>query len=214
MDFRQMTPTAWWRVPMESQVGKLPVNLPAQYRLHKMMLQQCQFAKPKKYWVLKGFHQARMRMLFETYPDARIIWTHRDPVQVIASTITMSGSLTRMLTGEVDWNAVADRFVAGNSAGLANVLADPIIDDPRIHHVRYVDLVADPIGTLRGFYEKYDMPFGEDTEAAMRGYLANNKSDRYGKFRYSTDILNADIAALHDRFAPYRERFGLEIEKK
>ena len=48
----------------------------------------------------------------------------------------------------------------------------------------------------------------------MRDYLANNRSDRHGKFRYSTDILNTDIAALHERFAPYRKRFGLEIENR
>ena len=58
------------------------------------------------------------------------------------------------------------------------------------------------------------MPFNSDTEAAMRGYLQNNKADRYGKFRYSTDVIGADIAALHAQFAPYRERFGLEIEKR
>ena len=92
-DFRGLTPTAWWRVPMEMQVGKLPLDGKAQYRLHKMMLQQCQFGREKKYWVLKGFHQARMRELFAAYPDACVIWTHRDPVQVIASTVMLSGNL-------------------------------------------------------------------------------------------------------------------------
>jgi hypothetical protein len=164
--------------------------------------------------VLKGFHQLRMRKLFETYPDARVIWTHRDPVQVIASTIMLTGNLDEMLSGPVDWHAVAEQYLAGVGAGLDQVLADPIIDDPRIHHVRYADLVADPIGTLRTFYGKYGMPFGPETEAAMRDYMANNPSDRHGKFRYSTDVLNTDIQALHDRFAPYRERFSLEIEKR
>ena len=102
-DFRQLTPTAWWRVPMPMQVGKLPFDSKAQYRLHKMMLQQCQYGREKKYWVLKGFHQARMKVLFETYPDACVIWTHRDPVQVIASTVMLSGNLNQMLSGHVDW---------------------------------------------------------------------------------------------------------------
>ena len=213
-DFRALTPTAWWRVPTPMQVGKLPTDQSAQYRLHKLMLQTCQYNRPKKYWVLKGFHQLRMRKLFETYPDARVIWTHRDPVQVIASTIMLSGNLDEMLAGGVDWDALAQQFIAGVGAGLDQVLADPIIDDPRIHHVRYADLVTDPIATLRTFYDKYAIPFGEKTEAAMRGYMAENRSDRHGKFRYSTDVLKTDIAALHDRFAPYRQRFGLEVEQR
>jgi hypothetical protein len=213
-DFRAMTPTAWWRVPMKITSSGLPLDPPSQYRLHKMMLQQCQFGRPKKYWVLKGFHQARMKALFEAYPDARVIWTHRDPVQVAASSIVMMGRLDEMLVGRVDWEALAGEFLKGFSAGLARVLNDPILDDPRIHHVRYADLVADPIGVLRGFYEKYAMPFGPDTEQAMRDYAARNKPDRYGKFRYSPEILNTDIEALHVSFARYRARFGLEIEHR
>ena len=54
-DFRGMTPTAWWRVPMGVQVGNLPADAAAQYRLQKMMLQQCQYARPQKHWALKAF---------------------------------------------------------------------------------------------------------------------------------------------------------------
>jgi hypothetical protein len=213
-DFRVLTPTAWWRVPMGPKFAGLPADPRAQYRIHKMMLQQCQYARPKKYWVLKGFHQARMQALFEAYPDARIIWAHRDPVQVIASRIVLSGELVEMLAGQVDWKEHARIHREAATAGYLNTLSDPMIDDPRIHHMRYRDLVSDPVGALRQFYEKYDMSFGPETEGAMRDYLRNNKADRYGKFRYSTDVIDADTDALHATFAPYRQRFGLEIEQK
>ena len=45
-DFRVMTPTAWWRVPMQSLVGGLATDATAQYRLHKAMLQQLQYRAP------------------------------------------------------------------------------------------------------------------------------------------------------------------------
>jgi hypothetical protein len=213
-DFRVMTPTAWWRVPMGMNVGGLPMDSRAQYRIHKMMLQQFQFNRPKKYWVLKGFHGARLEALFETYPDARIIWTHRDPVQTIASRIVLTGELVEGLTGQVDWKEQARVQLAMSRAGFQSTLSNPLVNDPRIHHVRYTDFVSDPVGTIGAFYKKYAIPFGPETEAAMRGYLQSNKSDRYGKFRYSTDIINENIGALHEEFAPYRKRFGLEIEKR
>ena len=53
-DFRVMTPTAWWRVPMQSLVGGLATDATAQYRLHKAMLQQLQYNRPRKYWVSEG----------------------------------------------------------------------------------------------------------------------------------------------------------------
>lgn len=59
-DFRVMTPTAWWRVPMQTVVGGLPTDPRAQYRIHKAMLQQFQYNRPRKYWVLKGFHGLRL----------------------------------------------------------------------------------------------------------------------------------------------------------
>jgi hypothetical protein len=213
-DFRVLTPTAWWRAPISPKFAGLPSDPRAQYRLHKMMLQQCQYARPKKYWVLKGFHQTRMRALFEAYPDAHVIWVHRDPVQVIASRIVLSGELAEMLAGEIDWKAHAAVHREAAIAGYLATLKDPMVDDPRIHHVRYRDFVGDPVGALRGFYEKGGIPFGAETEGAMRDYLANNRADRYGKFRYSTDVIDADIEALHAAFAPYRERFGVEIEHK
>ena len=51
----------------------------------------------------------------------------------------------------------------------------------------------------------------------MRDYLANNSGDRYGKFRYSTWLLTdigENIDDLHEEFAPFRERFGVSIEKR
>lgn len=213
-DFRVMTPTAWWRVPMGMNIGGLPSDAAAQYRIHKMMLQQCQFGRPAKYWVLKGFHGTRLKALFETYPDARIIWVHRDPVQCIASRIVLTGELVEALSGQVDWKEQARIHLAASRAGFQATLSNPMIDDPRIHHVRYPDFTADPVGTIRGFYEKYSVPFGPDTEAAMRGYLRNNAADRYGKFRYSTDVIGADIQSLHAEFELYRRRFGLSIEHR
>lgn len=213
-DFRVMTPTAWWRVPMGMNIGGLPMDPRAQYRLHKLMLQQFQYGRPRKYWVLKGFHAARLEALFETYPDARIIWVHRDPVQCTASRIVLTGELVEALSGHIDWKEQARVHLAASRASFQATLNNPWVDDPRIHHVRYTDFTADPVGTIRGFYEKYDVPFGPDTETAMRSYLRNNKADRYGKFRYSTDVIGVDVAALHAEFEPYRRRFGLEIERR
>lgn len=213
-DFRVMTPTAWWRTPVGINVGNLPADPRAQYRLHRMMLQQFQYARPKKYWVLKGFHNARLTELFATYPDARIIWTHRDPVQVIASRIAMVAELVEGLTGHVDWKAIARQQLAMARESFKATMTGPLVDDPRIHHVRYKDFTADPVGTIRGFYAKYAMPWSDETERAMRDYLANNKGDRYGKFVYSTEMIGEDIETLNAEFAAYRQRFDVEIEHR
>lgn len=215
MDFRVMTPTAWWKTPIGMYVGGLPTDDHAQYRIHKMMLQHCQHGRPKKRWALKGFHGPRLQAFFDTYPDARLIWTHRDPVQVTASRIGMAAALTKAFArGKVDLAQQAGIHLAATRAGINDTMNNPLIDDPRIFHVRYKDFTSDPVGTIGRFYDFCGLPFTAAAEQAMRDYLDNNKGDRYGKFVYSADDIGVDIEALHREFAPYRERFNLDIEKR
>jgi hypothetical protein len=216
-DFRVMTPTAWWRVPMQSLVGGLATDARAQYRLHKAMLQQLQYRRPRKYWVLKGFHGFRLNEMFETYPDATLLWLHRDPVQVAASRTMMMADIMDGIVGPVDLLAEAKKHLEMTRASIANTMTDPMVDDPRILHIRYTDFVADQVTTLRRYYAFGGRGLTAHAESAMRSYLADNRGDRHGKFRYSTQLLidiGEDLDALHEEFRPFRERFGVEIENR
>jgi len=213
-DFRVLTPTAWWRVPSGMVIGGLPTDPPAQYRIHQMMLQAIQHGQPKKKWVLKGFHAARFPAMFAAYPDARVLYIHRDPVQVIASRIRMAADLCEGLTGSVDLSAQARIHLAASRAGFQALMNNPMMEDPRVHHVRYPDFMADPVGTIRRFHEFAAYPWIAAAEAQMRHYLATHKGDRYGRFIYSTELIGEDIGALHEEFAPYRQRYGLPIEQR
>jgi hypothetical protein len=81
------------------------------------------------------------------------------------------------LTGQTDWKENARINLEAFSAGLKQTLENPWIDDPRIHQFRFTDFVADPVGTLKKFYEFSGKSFGPETEKAMRDYVDNNKAD-------------------------------------
>ncbi len=216
-DFRVMTPTAWWRVPMQTLSMGLPSDAAAQYRIHSAMLQQLQYNRPQKYWVLKGFHGFRLKEFFAAYPDANLVWLHRDPVQVAASRTMMMADILDGIVGKIDLHAEARMHLAMTRASISNTMQNPLTGDPRIHHIRYADFIADPIGTIRGFYQFCGRRLSAAAAAAMRDYLQNNPGDRYGKFQYSTTVLTdigEDIAALHEEFAPFRARFGVPIESR
>jgi hypothetical protein len=216
-DFRVMTPTGWWRVPMQNLSLGLPTDSAAQNRIHKMMLQALQYKRPKKYWVLKGFHGHRLKEFFETYPDATLVWLHRDPVQVAASSTAMMRDIMEGIVGKIDLVAEAKQHLDRVRASIQNTMTNPLLQDPRIMHVRYKDFVADPIGTIGKYYAFGGRKLTPQAEAAMRDYLANNKGDRHGKFDYSTSLLTDagfDIDALNEEFRPFRERYDVEIEKR
>lgn len=214
-DFRVMTPTAWWRVPMQNLSMGLPTDPPAQYRIHKAMLQAFQYGREPKYWVLKGFHTTRLDAFFDTYPDATLVWLHRDPVMVAASSTMMMSDIMEGIVGKIDLVNEAKMHLERVRWSIGNTMTNPLTDDPRILHVRYADFVKDPVGTVRSYYAFAERPFGERQEAAMRDYLANNRGDRHGKFHYSSQVLTDagyDLDALNAEFAPFRERFGVPIE--
>ena len=87
----------------------------------------------------------------------------------MASRIVLSGELAEMLTGKIDWKEHARMHREAVTAEYVNTLNDPIIADRRIHHVRYSDFIADPIATLRTFYQKSGVPFtGRDRNGDAR----------------------------------------------
>ena len=208
-DFRSMVPSIWWRVPMLMR-PVLPQDDAVQYGIHRMMLQHVQHAGPQKYWVLKGWHTRRLAALFKAYPDARVIWVHRDPVQVIASQITAFGQINECLAGSLDWAEWARAQLETSRRSILANLDDPLVDDPRIDHIRYSDFAKKPVETIRGVYARLRLPLSVETEQTMREWLVKNPGDRHGKFVYSTDVLPENVESLREEFAPYRQRFGLD----
>jgi hypothetical protein len=209
MDFRNTYPTAWWRVPM-MPVADLPQDEAAQYRIHRMMLQHVQHGRDAKYWTLKGTsHHHRLPSLFDAYPDAQLIWTHRDPVQSVASRIQLVGQIAEAIDPRIDWKAFSKSIVETCRGNFKAMAEDPLAEDQRIVHVLFNDMMKDPVGRLRAAYGHFGLAFTDETEARMRAWLEGNQSDRYGKFVYSLDLIGEDIEALYEEFAPYMERFGV-----
>jgi hypothetical protein len=119
------------------------------------------------------------------------------------------------IVGKIDLVSEARMHVERVRASIANTMTKPLVSDPRIHHVRYKDFLADPVGTIRGYYKFAGRLLTPQAEAAMRDYLESNKGDRHGKFEYSTRILTDagyDIDALNREFHPFRERYNIDIE--
>jgi hypothetical protein len=102
--------------------------------------------------------------------------------------------------------------LALSRASIQATMDNPMVNDERIHHVRYPDFISDPVGTIGDFYEHAGLTLNAAAESAMRDYLKNNRGDRYGKFHYSPDMIGVDINELNNEFASYRERYGLDVE--
>jgi hypothetical protein len=86
------------------------------------------------------------------------------------------------------------------------LLEDQILD------VRYCDLVADPIATLRRIGDWLGAPLGAQAEAAVRQWIARRPKDRHGAHDYSFADTGLDLATERARHAEYQRRYDVPSE--
>jgi hypothetical protein len=215
MDFRNMSAMAFWQVPI-SKGWVLSSDTRAHYAFHKKMLQSLQYGAERARWVMKGAaHYTQLAEALETYPDAIILWMHRDPVKAISSRLELESQIAEGITGQpVDRAARALGQLAAAQRSLEAVLSDPLVEHPAVFHIRFGDWVGDPIATIRKVYRHFDLEFTREANERMKRWLASpkNRSDRYGKFRYSLEPFGMSADEMDEMFRRYRERFEIPRE--
>jgi hypothetical protein len=192
--------TARYHVPTYVQWLQSCDMRPA-YEAHRLVLQVLQHTAtgdgPRR-WVLKSpVHIHSLPTLFAVYPDARVVVNHRDPAEVLGSVNSLVATLRAAHSDHVDVDEIAT-YHADLYGRSLDALVD--VDDDRVHHVRYADLSADPVGVVRKLYAELDEPLSADADARMRAYVAAQPRPSHP---YET-ARNVD-----GRFARYRVAFGV-----
>src|SRR5262249_8144545 len=148
------------------------------YEFHRKFLQHLQWRTPAEWWVLKApSHAHGLDALFETYPDALVVQTHRDPVSVLASAASLTAVLRGAFSDQLDLSEIGLEVTQHWSNGLERVM------DVRRHHrfagerffdVYYHELAQDPIGTIGRLYAHFDIRLSGEAKDRMRQYLGEN----------------------------------------
>jgi hypothetical protein len=210
LDFQSTYPFHFIHVPT-LPIGSEPADPIAAFQFHKRMLQYLQWRSPRKRWVCKGpNHQFNLEALLTVYPDAICVWPHRHPAEFFGSMMQMVSILYGPITGR-DCRPFARHFATGVKAAFDQVLSSRFIDDSRVLHLNFSDLMADPSGAIQALYQKCDMAFSPHLAQTIVAWLANpaNASDRHGKFKYALEDFGYSRSEISDMFVAYCERFEL-----
>jgi Sulfotransferase family len=183
------------------------------YAVHREFLQHLQFGGPRRRWVLKGVeHQFRLTALLTAYPDAKLVWPHRDPVEVFGSLLAVIGMVYRHsgTPAPADQRAFSLAMLDAFEQRVAVALADPALDSGSLCHVAYRDLAADPVAVVRAVHEHFGLP-RDGVEPAVRAWLADpgNRADRFGRWTYDLAGHGVSAGEVRERFGRYRTRFGV-----
>jgi hypothetical protein len=186
------------------------------YQCHRQFLQHLQWHCPGAHWVLKApSHLMALDSLFEVYPDAQVVLTHRDPLKVLPSCASFARVLRAPFTGPIDLKALGAEVSRrwAESAELVTQLRSGQ-KQPRgsFFDVGYPDLVRDPMAVVRGIYDHFDRELTSEAEVAMRNYVVQNPQHKKGTHIYSLDEFGLDPARERSAFQKYTDYFGIMPE--
>jgi hypothetical protein len=191
------------------------------YRFHKRFLQHLQHQTSDNaetaQWVLKcPDHVFALDALRSVYPDARIVFLHRDPLKVLPSVAKLTEILRQPFTRVQDrseigaqvtqrWHQGVDammRFADSNAAGGGSAIC----------HIHYHDLVENPLRAISRLYAHFGMSLGDDAVRGMTAEMNREKRGGYARNIYRFSDHGLDARRERGLFAGYMSRFGIPEE--
>ncbi|MDB6060875.1 MAG: hypothetical protein JWM78_978 [Verrucomicrobiaceae bacterium] len=183
------------------------------YRSHKRVLQQLQWKGGTGRWLIKApQHMFDLPGLIKSYPEADIVWTHRDPISTVSSLSSMVSMLQKAFGAPVDLKRIgaeiSDVWITGVLRGMESREANPDIER-RIIDIPHRDVIKQPAAVVRRIYDKFGLPFTDDLQRRIDTFI--NESDnaqRLGKHSHHPAEFGIDPDQVRERLAPYYKRFG------
>jgi hypothetical protein len=187
------------------------------YAWQKRFLQHLQLGRTKKRWVLKSpDHVYSLDKLLTVFPDALIIRTHRNPIDVVKSQLQLTQVLESLYARPCQHDQLAIREVrkiGEISHQITRFQDNHPLKAGQFVDVTYRELVTDPLAVVRRIYARFD---ARPTRAvAERMQRLASKRSRYDRSRDSSTLADfrVDCAAEAPRFEEYCSRFGISFQK-
>ena len=185
------------------------------YDVHRRVLQVLQRRSPRLRWVLKSpVHLQNLPVLLAVYPDARLSFTHRDPLVVLGSVTSLIASMRAAHSDDVDVPGIARYHAdlyARSLEGLVDLTDSGVLVPERVTHTTFVDFLADPVSVVDGIYRHLGWDLPDGPRAAMAAYGDAHPQGRLGRHEYSFAGLGLDPDAERARFARYVDRFAVPV---
>lgn len=182
----------------------LASNFGDSYTLHKKHLQALSFNREETTWFLKGpAHIASLAQLLVVYPDARIIFTHRNPLECLPSMASLTSMVRMFSLPKQDLKSIGPGMVKHLQQMLElgyrtrdawPAGATPFLD------ITYKKLLSNPVDTVHQILNHFSIPIPHGMDEKLQSYLANRRQHKHGVHKYSLDEYGLDEAELMQKF--------------
>ena len=205
------------RVPSFARYCEATDQTPAYQHLRRLLQLASWFRgqDPATPFVLKmPQHMQDLPALMAVFPDAKLVFIHRDPAAVLGSSASMVWNQMVVQSDSVDphWIGAEWLHKAHHRAAVTAALRPKLAAAQQID-VRFADMNADWVAVMRRIYDFLGVPFDATAHAAMAAYLARAaREHRHDEHRYTLEDFGLDARVINAGFADYRARFDIPFE--
>ena len=169
----------------------------------------------KTRWVLKcPQHLEQLAVLHRVFPDATVAVTHRDPVSVIQSAITMLGYGQRINRRRVDLTGLVT-YWSDRVLHLLQVCVDDRAVWPagQSTDVLFHEFMADDLATVEQIYAIANLEMTASARSELQQFIDEHPRGKDGRVVYNLrEDFGVDAAQLRARFSFYFDRFPVKVE--
>lgn len=191
----------------------LETDMTSSYVYERTVLQMLQ-SRAAGVWSLKmPSHAVHIEALLATFPDARLVWAHRDPFKATASFLRLNYLSRAVLGAVIDVEVMVPNVLRQLREHVNRPLRTRRrIGDDRFFDLHYADLMRDPVAVMRSLYDWAGDDLTASTEHAMLGWLEEHPQDRFGVAPYSLEGSGVTRGDLEPIFDEYLSVFDVELE--
>lgn len=184
------------------------------YARHRDILKLIGSPAPERRWVLKyPAHLRNLRALFEIYPDACIVQTHRDPARVLPSICSLVAGFRGLYEDAVDAAAIGRWQLEMWSEMMQGALdVRDSLDPARFFDLPFAEIVADPVAAVKRMYDHFGFVLSSQAEKRMRDWYGSHPQGEHGEHHYTAGAFGLSEGEIAERFRRYTERFDVSVE--
>jgi hypothetical protein len=197
-------------------------GLTQSYREHRRLIQLLTWRNPVSaggHLVLKCPQNSRsLRALVDVFPEARLVFTHRDPYRALMSATSLVDHITSAFASSGDlWRpggpAVAS-VIAGGELALNCMMEIDRTDSGRVQNVACPELVKAPLQVVRDIYRRFEIPGPPDMADRISGFLAAQVQGKRAAPAHDIETYGLTSSSLRSRpvVSDYCARFGVSPE--
>ena len=177
--------------------------------LQSLQWQKRQRGDVRERWVLKTpGHLGYIDTLFEVFPGARVIQTHRDPVDTVPSAASMNHAMWALYSDDSSANVAGAQWQERLAWGTNRAMESrDRYDADRFVDIWFRDAMKDPIGEIERAYGVFGIEMTDAARAGMEQWRLDNPRDKRPAHEYTLSEYGLTEEGIKEAFAEYRARY-------